>query len=921
MSKQFQFSASNLNYDDIQSELKNYFETLGYEFVEGGNYSNLIKVLSYISLLNGQYLSNTINNLFISSANSKEAIYLLARQVGYVPRRRVPSRTRVVSYFTPTSFSGNDFTVSSVSFSGKNNTYSYNATNVEFIKQLDGRYKADFIAEEKATASYEYYGDNTINQDITLPETNISKDDITAQSVVNGVIYNWTLINSFQEFPDENARIFFIEVNTLNEVKLVFGNNVYGMTPSNNEKISFSYYVTNGADGNDETDFDVVSLLSSEGSNFNNISKYEFSFSQSYGGSDFETIEEIQKIAPKFFSSLGNHIVQKDFETLTEIANDYTAYASTDTVNYTGNNITGKTYLSLVPSSYRTEDFAAKEAANYPNGSFPSSEITQLAVSDDTYDTVSAYFNGWTYIDIISPTYLYVDITPHIEIQEGKNFSNIAYQVFEDLLEYVEDENYITNIFGFSKKFRDSQFYKLMLANDNVVSAELEAEISLLVNKDNILDKYFLKMPNNFLQSNKTHLSNLQAHNNYQYEELLVEDSTIFCEVEDSEYAGTTNQFKRYLVSSDTMINEDSSKLFELTFIDDEITSKNVLSVYINGKLVTCNIVKYNDANFPRNIPLIYSQENLSTVTSNYNYNYSRTEDTWFLYLNNSGINYLVGEIIKFTSANIYYVFKEVDNRYAIQKMFEVIGLTQYSTTDFLTYDTSKVLFTEDSMIVDKYNLAGYISFSSSENTVENTSNLKITSRKKIATIELTNTDPIVTIDDSTVFSHDSTAFGSSQIKIYDNVNKDDSNAVNVLTLSYDNYNLYLTSTLSYSSNDSTFAYYKDNKFKIVANAGKYEIYCYEIYDDISLATIGVENGMVQFNRNVVYYPDYKSNAFEVSSLENIFYEVFNVSENTIYKLKLISQNQIGSLLNTNESFDTDGTQFLVPNLNHIQEI
>ena len=917
MTTNFSFGINNLNFNDIQQELKDYFESMDYKYIEGGNFDLLIKTLSYITLLNSQHISNTINNLFISSANSKEAIYLLAKQIGYVPRRRIPSKTTISAVFTPVTTNSETFTISQMLFSGQNTTYNFIASNILFtLDNTYNNYRAIFEAEEKTAASIDYYGTAEINQEILLPTVNIAKYNFSVKSLIGSVEYDWELVNSYDQVPDENSRVYFIDVNNKNEVRLIFGNGVIGQVPQSNEKITVDYYTTNGLDGNNETDFEIINIISSSIPELSNKSNYVFSYSQSFGGSDYESIEEIQKLAPKHFSSGAKHIVEKDFDALIEYADDFVAYADLENINYVNEGL-GKNYLSLVPLDYRTESLTTKKSNNYPDGTFPVSELTNLITDSTTQEDINSYYNGWVTLQLISPTYLWVNIQPYIEIKQNKVFSNVEDRVFTNLLDYVEDENFESNIFGFDKQFRNSAFIKTMNSDSDVVSSKIDVLCSLMVSKESILDKYFLQIPENFLATNSNHFNNLILHNSYPYSELLVEDRTIYCDgLEDSNWS-SGNEFERFIVSDDLSYQSSTTEMFTLTFNSaKEIIGSNIKNIYINKKLITINIYPYEnipgspETYFVNGIPLLYSQDNIKEVNnSSYLYNYSRTEKTYFVYLKYQGTSYLFGEIVLMDDPIDYMIFKEVDDRYAIRKLLTLLNLSQFSTAEILEYTFINSLVLNQ----NQYSITGKISLSSSSALYQNSMNMKLVSRKKFASIRVLST-PQITIEDSAIFDYvlDET---NKYIKFYtvdDPVNP-------VVIYQYDDSTVFQISTDNYSS-DLSLINYKSNKFSFTQNNNVLDVYCYDKYDDTKLADIDISDGSITFNSVLDYYEDYNSSTSKNITLSDMLSEIV-LLDSTIYQMRLLSQNQIGDLENINENFDTNGIIFLIPNLNHLQEI
>jgi len=905
----FQFSSLNLDFNGIQTELKDYFKTLDIEYSEGGNFDILIKALSYISMINSEYLVSAINNLYLGSSNNVESTYLLASQIGYTPRMRIPSRSRVNATFISDSITVTNFQVSTIDFIGKNNLLTYTANNVTFTKNSIGEYKADFIIEDKISKKIDYYGNNLVNQEITLPSTDISQDDIIIKSYISGNEYDWKKINNFSEVPDPNSRTYFISINKDNQVKIIFGNGVVGQKPQSSEKIVLTYYTTSGTDGDGESEFDVIRIKSNSSVDINNKSNYTFIKSPSFGAKDFETIGEIKNIAPKYFSSLGNSIIQHDYRVLESIAENYVAYSNLATVNYNNGNLLGTTYLALIPQDYRTIN-PEKVTNFYPYGTFPISEIKNLVAPIEDYNEISGYYNGWVYINLISPTYLYIDINPYIEIKNGKNIDIVSQEVFNSLIDYVTPDK-TDSIFGFEKQYRDSGFFKIINQNDDVISSEIETSYKLLVNKDNILDKKLLKIPENFLQYNEKHLKNLITHNGYEYDYLLLQDKTIYCT--DLKNGGIgRNPFIRNIISSDTLLENKVTKIFDLVFNSDGTVNKqDIVKLYINKKMVNVKIWSYKidgtgDLN-NNEIPLYYSTENLSDFSNEYLYNYNNEHDAYFVYFSYSGISYLVGEIITLIEPVTNYILKTVENNFAIQMLFEKLGISQLSNFDFFNYKFSKNISYNNNILSTNYDLLGNVIFNSDQTLIKNNMNLQISSRKKILTIKLLNT-PEISQEDEFSYVLDEQ---NSEINVYDGT-------INILTLKYTDTSIEIINTNNYNV---TRTQYKDNLFSVDKKTNSYEIYAHEIYDNTVLGDIDITGGIIHFNDNVIIYKDYTSNDSVDVTLETMLTELLYNETTNIFTMKLVSQDSIEGLTNINSSFNTDPMTFVIPNLNSVKEL
>ena len=89
---------SNLDCDQIKEQIESYLRSnsnfTDFDF-EGSNFSVLIDILAYNTYINSYNTNMVANEGFIDSATLRENVVSLARNIGYVPRSRRSSRTRI----------------------------------------------------------------------------------------------------------------------------------------------------------------------------------------------------------------------------------------------------------------------------------------------------------------------------------------------------------------------------------------------------------------------------------------------------------------------------------------------------------------------------------------------------------------------------------------------------------------------------------------------------------------------------------------------------------------------------------------------------------------------------------------------------------------------------------------------------------
>ena len=89
---------TNLDFDQIKSQIKSYLRANSdfkdFDF-DGSNFSVLIDTLAYNTYITAFNSNMVVNESFLDSATLRENVVSLARNIGYVPRSKKSSRTKI----------------------------------------------------------------------------------------------------------------------------------------------------------------------------------------------------------------------------------------------------------------------------------------------------------------------------------------------------------------------------------------------------------------------------------------------------------------------------------------------------------------------------------------------------------------------------------------------------------------------------------------------------------------------------------------------------------------------------------------------------------------------------------------------------------------------------------------------------------
>ena len=349
---------TNLDFDDLKSQIKDYLRTnsnfTDFDF-EGSNFSVLIDILAYNSYITAFNTNMAVNESFLDSATLRENVVSLARNIGYVPRSKRASKARV------------SFTVDTAGFLDVRSV-TLKAGVVALGAMVSGSYV--FSIPEDITVPVDANGIGTFeNIDIlegTYLTKNFTMDDSqpTQRFIIPNDNVDSTTIRTFvsdlrnEEYTlysnilnlDETSKIFLIQEVEDEQYELVFGDNVFGKKPTTGSSIFVSYIITNGKDGNGVANFTFSGIIEDNNQNriTTGISRVS-TIQSSENGDDIEKIDSIKYLAPRVYSSQYRAVTANDYKGLIP-----TIFPNVEAVSaYGGDELDppeyGKVFISIKP--------------------------------------------------------------------------------------------------------------------------------------------------------------------------------------------------------------------------------------------------------------------------------------------------------------------------------------------------------------------------------------------------------------------------------------------------------------------------------------------------------------------------------------------------------------------------------------------
>lgn len=442
---------TNLDFDDIRSQIKDYLRT-NTEFTdfdyEGSNFSVLIDILAYNSYITAFNTNMAVNESFLDSATLRENVVSLARNIGYVPRSTRASRAKISFTVDTEGF----LDVKSVTLkSGVVSLGTLETGNFVFSIPEDitvpvdnqgiARFNNISIYEGRFLTKSFVIDNNQPNQRFVIPNSGVDSELIRVfvSDVTNEEYAKFDNILNI----DKNSKIFLLQEVEDEKYEVLFGDNIFGKRPISGSSIFISYIITNGKQANGSANFTFSGILVDNNSNkiTNGISLITTNI-PSENGDDIEKIDSIKYIAPRVYSSQFRAVTANDYKGLIPSifpnVESVTAYGGDelDPPEY------GKVFISIKPR----------------NGKFIS-KITK----EEIKTKLKQYTIAGIKPEIVDLKYLFIEINTSVYYDRSaiSEVENLRKKVIETITQY--GTSFDLNNFG--GRFKYSKLVSLI---DNV---------------------------------------------------------------------------------------------------------------------------------------------------------------------------------------------------------------------------------------------------------------------------------------------------------------------------------------------------------------------------------------------------------------------------------------------------------------------
>ena len=274
-----ELTINSLDYPEIRDNLVSFLQSQldsagnpiyqDFDFQASG-ISTLINLLSYNTHYIGYYIKMLLNESFIDSAVKRESLLSKAKLSGYIPRGKTSARADIKLSINIDVSNSEQYEPSSksiliprgTSFSGVNNDQDrrvFYTVDDLFIKNIDNslypiiNYTSDtFTIYEGKLQEWKFKIDTSLlNQRYIIQDKSIDIDTIRMIIIPDGLITGDEYFLASNVFDvTSTSKVFYLTTQEDGFYEIIFGNNIFGKSPSNKSIVYLYYISSNGESGN-----------------------------------------------------------------------------------------------------------------------------------------------------------------------------------------------------------------------------------------------------------------------------------------------------------------------------------------------------------------------------------------------------------------------------------------------------------------------------------------------------------------------------------------------------------------------------------------------------------------------------------------------------------------------------------------------
>jgi len=328
---------TNLDFDGIKAQIKDFLRSnsnfTDFDF-EGSNFSVLIDTLAYNTYINAFNANLVANESFLDSATIRENVVSLARTIGYVPRSRTAATATIklgdVDLGPTTDATPKTLKLRSglVCIGGiENTTYRFSIPDeITSTRVIDiggtsfAQFDDDITIYEGTYLQRIYAVDTTVDQRFIIDSAGI--DSSTLRVYVgadgdSGFGRKWSQVDNILNL-NKTSEIYLTQEVQDEKYEILFGDGFFGKELENGQKVTATYIVTDGLDGNGPSEFSFQGTFSKDdGAFFTPSDNVDITTtSNASNGAEVEDVSSIKYLAPRLYSAQYRAVTPRDYEAI-----------------------------------------------------------------------------------------------------------------------------------------------------------------------------------------------------------------------------------------------------------------------------------------------------------------------------------------------------------------------------------------------------------------------------------------------------------------------------------------------------------------------------------------------------------------------------------------------------------------------------
>ena len=444
-------SVSELDFDDIRTNLKSYLSTQtqfrDYNF-EGSAMATLLDVLAYNTHYNAYYLNMIGNEMFLDTAQQRDSVVSRAKELGYLPVSAIGASANVTLTFNGIANSVAQFTIpknSKFSTTIDDITYTYVTPDASVVLNSANTFSKAITIKEGIPLTHKFTVSTSNPIRYILPNKNIDTSSISVsvqESSSDTTTTEFTRATNVKQVYSTSP-VFFLEESADDKHEILFGQGALGKSLKNNNIVIVDYLVCNANKTNSANVFSVDSLSIGVGYTSATITTN----TNSLGGRSPESIDSIKFNAPRNYQTQNRAVVDNDYQRILLTENSdlqsVIAFGGEKAIPA----VYGKVYIAVKPYG---ENYATTNRKSQLKDSI--ADRTPLGI-----DPV-----------IINPEYIY--IVPSITTYYDKTSTTVSGSQIESDIRATATTFSTNNLERFGNKLRYSRFTRSL---DNITTGSI----------------------------------------------------------------------------------------------------------------------------------------------------------------------------------------------------------------------------------------------------------------------------------------------------------------------------------------------------------------------------------------------------------------------------------------------------------------